>query len=119
MSKTKLLLDVVSDLHSLAESVEKIVEAIEQPENTAEEPKSEKKPKKNKPEITLEQVRAALAQKSNSGFTAEVRELLVKHGADRLSNIDPSEYAALLADAEALRVPDKTQGLVGRGGAAE
>ena len=102
MSKTKLLLDVVSDLHSLAESVEKIAEAIEQPETAAEEPKGEKKPKKSKSEITLEQVRAALAQKSNSGFTAEVRELLVKHGADRLSNIDPSEYAALLADAEAL-----------------
>lgn len=102
MSKTKLLLDVVSDLHSLAESVEAIAKVIEQPEPAAEEPKSEKKPKKSKSEITLEQVRAALAQKSNSGFTAEVRELLAKHGADRLSNIDPSEYAALLADAEAL-----------------
>lgn len=102
MSKTKLLLDVVSDLHSLADSVEAIAKVIEQPETAAEEPKNEKKPKKSKPEITLEQVRAALAQKSNSGFTAEVRELLVKHGADRLSNIDPSEYAALLADAEAL-----------------
>lgn len=102
MSRTKLLLNVVSDLHSLAESIEAAAKAIEQPEPVSEEPKNKEKPPKGKPEITLEQVRGVLAQKSNNGFTAEVRELLTKHGADRLSNIDPSEYAALLADAEAL-----------------
>jgi len=52
--------------------------------------------------ITLEQVRAVLADKSRSGHTAEVRELLQKHGASKLSEIDPGKYAALLADAEVL-----------------
>ena len=37
-----------------------------------------------------------------AGHTAEVKELLNKHGADKLSEIDPSEYPALLADAEVL-----------------
>ncbi len=52
--------------------------------------------------ITLEQVRAALAEKSRDGHTAKVRELLEKHGAAKLSEIDPSEYPALLAEAEVL-----------------
>ena len=43
-----------------------------------------------------------LAEKSRSGHTAEVRTLLQKHGADKLSEIDPAEYPALLAEVEAL-----------------
>ena len=53
-------------------------------------------------QITKEQVRAALAVKSGAGFNAEVRALLEKHGAPKLSEIDPKEYASLLLEAEAL-----------------
>ena len=52
--------------------------------------------------IALEAVRAVLADKSRAGLTAQVRSLLLKHGADKLSGIDPAKYAALLADAEGL-----------------
>ena len=52
--------------------------------------------------LTLEAVRAVLAEKSRDGHTAEIRALLEKHGASKLSEIDPTKYAALLADAEAL-----------------
>lgn len=52
--------------------------------------------------LTLEEVRTVLAEKSRSGHTEEVRELLNKHGADKLSEIDPAEYTALLAEAEVL-----------------
>jgi len=52
--------------------------------------------------LTLESVRAVLAEKSRDGHTADVRALLEKHGAAKLSEIDPAKYAALLADAEAL-----------------
>ena len=48
--------------------------------------------------ITLEQVRAVLAEKSRSGHTADVRALLEAHGASKLSEIDPKEYPALLAE---------------------
>lgn len=47
-------------------------------------------------EVTLEDVRAVLGQKSQAGMTAEVRELIFKHGGTRLSDIDPKEYKALL-----------------------
>ena len=52
--------------------------------------------------IALEEVRAVLAEKSRNGHTAQVRELLIKHGANKLSEIDPAKYAALLKDAEVL-----------------
>ena len=115
MSKMKLLLDVVSDLRSLADSLQAVADAVaqngqEQPDQTTEEKPAQKPEKKNaakqveppmeKPEpkpLTLEQVRAALAEKSRAGHTAEV-----KHGADKLSDIDPAEYPALLAEAEVL-----------------
>ena len=54
------------------------------------------------PELTLEQVRAVLADKSRQGHTAEIRALLQKYGASKLSQIDPADYKALLAEAEVL-----------------
>ena len=116
MSKMKLLLDVVSDLRSLADSLQAVADAVaqggqEQPDQTTEEKPAQKPEKKNvakqvekaepKP-LTLEQVRAALAEKSRAGHTSEKKALLIKHGADKLSDIDPAEYPALLAEAEVL-----------------
>ena len=54
------------------------------------------------PTLTLEQVRAVLADKSRQGHTAEIRALLQKYGASKLSGIDPANYKALLADVEVL-----------------
>ena len=54
------------------------------------------------PVLTLEAVRAVLADKSRVGFTVQIRSLLQKYGADKLSGIDPDNYKALLADVEGL-----------------
>lgn len=54
------------------------------------------------PQLTLEQVRAVLADKSRKGHTAKIRALLQKYGATKLSGIAPVHYKALLADAEVL-----------------
>ena len=122
MGKVKLLLDVVGDLRSLADSLQAVADAVAENDSSAEvtatkelEEKSKtkaaakkntaKKTVKAEPEeklLTLEEVRAVLAEKSRAGHTAEVKELLNKHGADKLSEIDPAEYSALLADAEVL-----------------
>jgi hypothetical protein len=58
--------------------------------------------KMNKPELKLEDVRSVLAGKSRAGHTAEVRDLLQKYGATKLSAIDPANYEALMKDAEAI-----------------
>jgi len=55
---------------------------------------------------TLEAVRAVLAEKSRTGHSAEVRSLLEKYGATKLSQIDPANYKALLADAEVITDAD-------------
>ena len=128
MGKVKLLLDVIGDLRSLADSLQAVADAVadsgaaEAEMTTTKEPeetgkagmagktakntaKKEAKAAKQEPEekpLTLEEVRAVLAEKSRSGHTEEVRELLAKHGADKLSEIDPAEYPALLAEAEVL-----------------
>ena len=50
-----------------------------------------------------EEVRAILADKSRSGFRAEVKALLTAHGAKQLSDIsDPQELAALVKEAEVI-----------------
>ena len=54
------------------------------------------------PVLTLEEVRAVLADKARAGYTAQIRSLLQKYGADKLSGVDPTNYKALLADVEGL-----------------
>lgn len=61
-----------------------------------------KQEKKMKSTLTLEEVRAVLADKSRAGHTAEIRELLKKYGASKLSLVDPKHYEALLREAEVL-----------------
>ena len=103
MSRTKLLLDVVQDLRSLAESIQAVCDAMTSDSQPEQEAKPAEKPKAVKvPEIPLEKVRAVLAEKSQAGFTAEVRDIIRKHGADKLSGIDPAKYADVLKDAEVL-----------------
>lgn len=100
MEKVKLLLDVIGDLRSLADSLQAVADAVAD-NGAAEAELTTTKEPEEKP-LTLEEVRAVLAEKSRSGHTEEVRELLAKHGADKLSEIDPAEYAALLAEAKVL-----------------
>lgn len=100
MSKVKLLLDVIANMRGLADSIQAVADAIG--ENKQPEPVPAPEPPKPEPAVKLEQVRAVLAEKSQSGKTSEVRELLKKHGADRLSIINQSEYPALLKEAEML-----------------
>lgn len=87
-------------LIGISESLANLFSGIGEVEVVAQ-PKGEAPAPKGKP-ITLETVRAVLAEKSRAGHTAKVRELLEKHGANKLSEIDPSEYPALLAEAEVL-----------------
>ena len=59
-------------------------------------------PVKEEPKITLEDVRARLAQLSRDGKTAQVKALIQKYGANKLSEVNPDDYKALLLDAEVI-----------------
>ena len=54
------------------------------------------------PFATLEDVRKVLMEKSRDGHTAEVKEILKKYGADKLSAVEPKDYDAILKEAEVL-----------------
>lgn len=57
--------------------------------------------KEDKP-ITIEQVRAVMSAKSDEGKTAQVKALLMKYDAGKLSGVKPEDYADLLREVEAL-----------------
>ena len=53
-------------------------------------------------DISIEDIRAVLAAKSQGGKRKEVKDLLLKYDSGRLSGVDPKDYPALMKDAEAL-----------------
>ena len=59
-------------------------------------------PVKESKAVGIETVRAVLAEKSRDGKTREVKALLMKYDAGKLSGVKPEDYAALLAEAEVL-----------------
>jgi hypothetical protein len=127
MSKIKLALEVVSDLKALADSIETLVNAMEsngpslEDEGTVKETKKKSKPKAKEPEAeapteeeaeekaveekapeenepTLEEVRAAMADKSRDGHREAVKAIITKYGANNLSSLDPKHYRAALKE---------------------
>lgn len=101
MRKISELDTAIKDLRSAAATINEAANTLaEMFSTTADEVTDAAVPAE--PQLTLEQVRAVLADKSRKGHTAEIRTLLQKYGAAKLSGIDPVNYKALLADAEVL-----------------
>lgn len=96
----------MSEMSATIEELRKCAAAISDAANwlveqfSSDEPEPEAAPAE--PVLTLEAVRAVLADKSRAGFTAQIRALLQKYGANKLSGVNPVNYKALLADAEGL-----------------
>ena len=83
MRKAEILKEIAKNLVGLAESLEKLAESESPP-----------------PNVTLEEVRSVLASLSAEGKTAQVRDLIEKYGATKLSEVDPVHYAGLMEDAK-------------------
>lgn len=111
MGKVKLLLDVIEDIRSLADSLEAVAEAMchsDSPDTKAEEPKAsppkavEETPVPVAKAMGKEQLRAFLGEKSLAGHREAVQALIHKYGGQKFSEIDPKHYPALQKDAEEL-----------------
>lgn len=97
-----LMLKLADDLAALSEDLKKAAGEDNQVEvgpQKEEEQKEEKAPEK---EYTLTDVRKKLSGLSSDGKTDQVRELLSKYGAKRLSEIKPEDFNALMEEAEKL-----------------
>ena len=93
MGKMSEMAETIADLRTAAAFVNEAADWLAR--QLGSTPEKETEP-------TLEQVRAVLADKSRRGFTAEIRDLLKKYGAGKLSEVDPGSYRALLREAEEL-----------------
>ena len=101
MSKISELDTAIKDLRSAAATINEVANTLaEMFSTTADKTPDAAVPAE--PRLTLEQVRAVLSDRSRKGYTAEIRALLQKYGAAKLSGIDPANYKALLADTEVL-----------------
>lgn len=100
MSKMSEMAATIEDLRAAAAAINQAANWLAQ-QFSAEAPAEEVKVPE-KPALTLEQVRAVLAEKSRAGHTAAIRELLQKYGASKLSQIDPANYEALMLEVEEL-----------------
>ena len=98
----KLLLDVAKNLHSLADSVQAVCTLVTDGLQDVKEVPAPKTEAKKTPAVTLEKVRGILADKSRAGHTAEVRAIITKYGAEKLSEINPANYEAVMKEAEEL-----------------
>ena len=92
---------IVEGLHRICADVAAIAAVLEDeapPDVPAEEPAPA--PEKI---YTYEEARAILAEKSRTGYRAEVKAILTAHGVRQLSVItDPDELAAVVAEAEVI-----------------
>lgn len=101
------LIEATKDLRAMFSSPEPdeedgLTNTYETDESLEAKKEYEKNHQKEEPKITLEDVRARLAQLSRDGKTAQVKTLIQKYGANKLSEVNPDDYEALLLDAEVI-----------------
>lgn len=103
MSKMSELSQVLSELKDCGQTLMNIADSLtELFSNTSDDHETPIAPAEEpKPAYSFLDVRKKFAEMSRAGNTEALKELLKKYGADKLSSVDPSQYAALLADAEA------------------
>ena len=102
MGKISELELAIRDLRTAAATINDVADTLAEMFGAASTDEAQDAATPAEPVLTLEQVRAVLADKSRMGFTAEIRALLQKYGAAKLSGIDPANNKALVADAEVL-----------------
>ena len=92
--------EVVAALRNLADALEG-VQVIPEEAKLVEEAK----PVEEAVPLGLkyEDVRAVLSDISRQGKTRQMKELLTRFGATKLSDVDPANYQVLLSEAEVIR----------------
>lgn len=97
MAKSKDFTTVKELAVKLAKELNLFIEALDSEETPKAEPACELVP------ITLEEVRTVLAELSRDGKTQEVKAILKRHGASRLSEVNPDEWETILDEAAEIR----------------
>ena len=85
--------ELVAVLRRLVDVLEELVQSTPSDKQSKVSESEESSP-------TLEEVRTVLAKLSVEGHSAAVKSLIAKFGADKLSELAPEHYVALLKEAE-------------------
>ena len=102
-NQSAIAADVIASLRQLASGLQEMADSLNKEaqatpasvtENVPDAPSSDS--------VTLEQVRTVLASLSVAGHSEEIRSLIAKYGATRLSDIAPEHYASVLKEAESI-----------------
>lgn len=100
MSKMSDMAMTIEDLRNAAAAINNAADWLSR--QFSGEPADDEPTPAKEPDLKLEDVRTVLADMSRKGHTAEIRDLLQKYGAAKLSGVDPANYNALLKDVEGL-----------------
>lgn len=103
MSKMNELSQTLDALLSCAQGLVCAVDALREVLASAPDPSPQPVPEaKPTPTYTFADVRRAFSAKSHEGFTDQVRELIRRYGAEKLSSVKEADYPALMAELEAI-----------------
>ena len=91
--ENEVIAELIGVLHRLVDVLEEFVQSTPSNEQSKVSESEESSP-------TLEEIRTVLARLSVEGHSAAVKSLIFKFGADKLSELAPEHYAALLKEAE-------------------
>lgn len=101
MSKMKEFDMLLDELIKHGEGILEIAKEMRQ--MFSENPTALSEPKeKAKEPLSFTDLRARLAQRSREGFTTNIKSILRKYGAEKLSAIKPENYEDVLKEVEAL-----------------
>ncbi|WP_243284264.1 hypothetical protein [Clostridium tyrobutyricum] len=93
MDKNKIIQDIIVNLKGITSSLETLVKTLNESADS-EQKKNTKEIEQKQP--TLEEVRAAMAEKNREGHREEVKAILVKYSANKLTALDPEHYVEVL-----------------------
>lgn len=111
MSKMNELSQVLDELVACGEGLIRTANALRDIFSAEPEPETQPETKEapaaasraEQPTVyTFAEVRKAFSAKSHAGYTEQVRALITRYGADKLSAVKEEDYPALMADLEAL-----------------
>ena len=111
MSKMNELSQVLDELVACGEGLIRTANALRDIFSAEQEPETQPEmkeapaatPREEQPAgYTFAEVRKAFSAKSHAGYTEQVRALITRYGADKLSAVKEEDYPALMADLEAL-----------------
>ena len=107
MGKLSELELAISDLRSAAATINEVANTLAEmfSSNEAAEPTTAEAPVEEKQQLTLDEVSNTLMgiSRISRAHSQKLRDLIRKYGANKLSEVAPEHYEAILAEAEVIR----------------